>query len=189
MEVEEEHEVLRAVRRNAERLSSSSSNNNDIDDDNKDNAEAISSCLRSLRAHFCRGGQKGKKKRDEVSAKDCLRVRGGFVFRNCFFMNARALSSILFLSLRRTGTVSLSRDVRQSQSQTRAEKTHATCFDSFILNRSAGVFATGAKFPVVVGDLGCAPLEQRAESRRAVTAVHRDAFASERRRRIRRRRI
>jgi hypothetical protein len=101
MEVEEEHEVLRAVRRNAERLSSSSSNNNDnIDDDNKDNAEAISSCLRSLRAHFCRGGgQKGKKKRDEVSAKDCLRVRGGFVFCNCFFMNARALSSILFLSL------------------------------------------------------------------------------------------
>ena len=126
MEVEEEHEVLRAVRRNAERLSSSSSNDDNIDD-NKDNAEAISSCLRSLRAHFCRGGgQKGKKKRDEVSAKDCLRVRGGFVFCNCFFMNARALSSILFLSLRRTGTVSLSRDVRQSQSQTRAEKTHAT---------------------------------------------------------------
>ena len=31
MEVEEEHEVLRAVRRNAERLSSSSSNNNDED--------------------------------------------------------------------------------------------------------------------------------------------------------------
>ena len=62
-------------------------------------------------------------------------------------------------------------------------------FDSFILNRSAGVFATGAKFPVVVGDLGRAPFEQRAESRRAVTAVHRDAFASERRRRIRRRRI
>ena len=76
MEVEEEHEVLRAVRRNAERLSSSSSSNNS-DDDNKDNAEAISSCLRSLRAHFCRG--QGKKK-NEVSAKDCLRVRGGFVF-------------------------------------------------------------------------------------------------------------
>ena len=79
MEVEEEHEVLRAVRRNAERLSSSSSDNNIDDDDNKDNAEAISSCLRSLRAHFCRGGQ-GKKKKNEVSAKDCLRVRGGFVF-------------------------------------------------------------------------------------------------------------
>ena len=78
MEVEEEHEVLRAVRRNAERLSSSSSNNND-DDNNKDNAEAISSCLRSLRAHFCRGQGK-KKKTNEVSAKDCLRVRGGFVF-------------------------------------------------------------------------------------------------------------
>jgi len=77
MEVEEEHEVLRAVRRNAERLSSSSSNNND--EDNKDNAEAISSCLRSLRAHFCRGQGK-KKKTNEVSAKDCLRVRGGFVF-------------------------------------------------------------------------------------------------------------
>jgi uncharacterized membrane protein YhiD involved in acid resistance len=76
MEVEEEHEVLRAVRRNAERLSSSSSNN---DDNNKDNAEAISSCLRSLRAHFCRGQGK-KKKTNEVSAKDCLRVRGGFVF-------------------------------------------------------------------------------------------------------------
>jgi hypothetical protein len=84
MEVEEEHEVLRAVRRNAERLCSSSSNNNnnnndDDDDDNKDNAEAISSCLRSLRAHFCRGQGK-KKKKNEVSAKDCLRVRGGFVF-------------------------------------------------------------------------------------------------------------
>jgi len=37
MEVEEEHEVLRAVRRNAERLSSSSSNDDNIDD-NKDNA-------------------------------------------------------------------------------------------------------------------------------------------------------
>ena len=86
MEVEEEHEVLRAVRRNAERLSSSSSsnnnnNNNNNDENNKDNAEAISSCLRSLRAHFCRGGQgKKKKKKNEVSAKDCLRVRGGFVF-------------------------------------------------------------------------------------------------------------
>jgi len=123
MEVEEEHEVLRAVRRNAERLSSSSSNDDNIDD-NKDNAEAISSCLRSLRAHFCRGGgQKGKKKRDEVSAKDCLRVRGGFVFCNCFFMNARALSSILFLSLSPTDwdCLSLSRRATVTVTDTRRE--------------------------------------------------------------------
>jgi len=123
MEVEEEHEVLRAVRRNAERLSSSSSNDDNIDDDNKDNAEAISSCLRSLRAHFCRGGgQKGKKKRDEVSAKDCLRVRGGFVFCNCFFMNARALSSILFLSLSDGLGLSLSLETCDSHSHRHAQR-------------------------------------------------------------------
>lgn len=122
MEVEEEHEVLRAVRRNAERLSSSSSNDDHIDDD-KDNAEAISSCLRSLRAHFCRGGgQKGKKKRDEVSAKDCLRVRGGFVFCNCFFMNARALSSILFLSLSDGLGLSLSLETCDSHSHRHAQR-------------------------------------------------------------------
>jgi len=122
MEVEEEHEVLRAVRRNAERLSSSSSNDDNIDD-NKDNAEAISSCLRSLRAHFCRGGgQKGKKKRDEVSAKDCLRVRGGFVFCNCFFMNARALSSILFLSLSDGLGLSLSLETCDSHSHRHAQR-------------------------------------------------------------------
>ena len=68
MEIEDEHERLKAVRRNCEKLvllvSSSSS-------DEEETTTTISNCLRSLRALFS--------KKREVSPKECLRVRS-FLF-------------------------------------------------------------------------------------------------------------
>jgi len=69
MEIEDEHERLKAVRRNCEKLvllvSSSSS------DEEEETTTTISNCLRSLRALFS--------KKREVSPKECLRVRS-FLF-------------------------------------------------------------------------------------------------------------
>jgi hypothetical protein len=69
MEIEDEHEQLKAVRRNCEKLvllvSSSSS------DEEEETTTTISNCLRSLRALFS--------KKREVSPKECLRVRS-FLF-------------------------------------------------------------------------------------------------------------
>jgi len=70
MEIEDEHEQLKAVRRNCEKLvllvSSSSSS-----DEDEETTTTISNCLRSLRALFSR--------KKEVSPKECLRVRS-FLF-------------------------------------------------------------------------------------------------------------
>ena len=70
MEIEDEHEQLKAVRRNCEKLvllvSSSSSS-----DEEEETTTTISNCLRSLRALFSR--------KKEVSPKECLRVRS-FLF-------------------------------------------------------------------------------------------------------------
>ena len=70
MEIEDEHEQLKAVRRNCEKLvllvSSSSSS-----DEDEETTTTISNCLRSLRALFSR--------KREVSPKECLRVRS-FLF-------------------------------------------------------------------------------------------------------------
>ena len=70
MEIEDEHEELKAVRRNCEKLVllvSSSSSSSDEDEE----TTTISNCLRSLRALFSR--------KKEVSPKECLRVRS-FLF-------------------------------------------------------------------------------------------------------------
>ena len=70
MEIEDEHEELKAVRRNCEKLVllvSSSSSSSDEDE----GTTTISNCLRSLRALFSR--------KKEVSPKECLRVRS-FLF-------------------------------------------------------------------------------------------------------------
>lgn len=72
MEIEDEHEQLKAVRRNCEKLvllvSSSSSSS---DEEEETTTTTISNCLRSLRALFSR--------KKEVSPKECLRVRS-FLF-------------------------------------------------------------------------------------------------------------
>ena len=70
MEIEDEHEELKAVRRHCEKLVllvSSSSSSSDEDEE----TTTISNCLRSLRALFSR--------KKEVSPKECLRVRS-FLF-------------------------------------------------------------------------------------------------------------
>ena len=74
MEIEEEHEQLKAVRRNCEKLvllvSSSSSSS---DEEEETTTTTISNCLRSLRALF-------SERKKEVSPKECLRVRRSFLF-------------------------------------------------------------------------------------------------------------
>ena len=72
MEIEDEHERLKAVRLNCEKLgllvfSSSSSD----EKEEETTTTTISNCLRSLRALFSR--------KKEVSPKECLRVRS-FLF-------------------------------------------------------------------------------------------------------------
>ena len=72
MEIEDEHEQLKAVRRNCEKLGllvSSSSSSDEKEEETT--TTTISNCLRSLRALFSR--------KKEVSPKECLRVRS-FLF-------------------------------------------------------------------------------------------------------------
>jgi len=72
MEIEDEHEHLKAVRRNCEKLGllvSSSSSSDEKEEETT--TTTISNCLRSLRALFSR--------KKEVSPKECLRVRS-FLF-------------------------------------------------------------------------------------------------------------
>ena len=72
MQIEDEHEHLKAVRRNCEKLGllvSSSSSSDEKEEETT--TTTISNCLRSLRALFSR--------KKEVSPKECLRVRS-FLF-------------------------------------------------------------------------------------------------------------
>jgi hypothetical protein len=69
MEIEDEHEQLKAVRRNCEKLVLLVSSSSSSDEDEE--TTTISNCLRSLRALFSR--------KKEVSPKECLRVRS-FLF-------------------------------------------------------------------------------------------------------------
>ena len=73
MDIEDEHEQLKAVRRNCEKLGllmvSSSSSSDEKEEETT--TTTISNCLRSLRALFSR--------KKEVSPKECLRVRS-FLF-------------------------------------------------------------------------------------------------------------
>jgi hypothetical protein len=69
MEIEDEHEELKAVRRNCEKLVLLVSSSSSSDEDEE--TTTISNCLRSLRALFSR--------KKEVSPKECLRVRS-FLF-------------------------------------------------------------------------------------------------------------
>ena len=69
MEIEDEHERLKAVRRNCEKLGLLVSSSSSSDEDEE--TTTISNCLRSLRALFSR--------KKEVSPKECLRVRS-FLF-------------------------------------------------------------------------------------------------------------
>jgi hypothetical protein len=73
MEIEDEHEQLKAVRRNCEKLGLlvSSSSSSDEKEEEETTTTTISNCLRSLRALFSR--------KKEVSPKECLRVRS-FLF-------------------------------------------------------------------------------------------------------------
>jgi hypothetical protein len=73
MEIEDEHERLKAVRRNCEKLGLlvSSSSSSDEKEEEETTTTTISNCLRSLRALFSR--------KKEVSPKECLRVRS-FLF-------------------------------------------------------------------------------------------------------------
>jgi hypothetical protein len=73
MEIEDEHEHLKAVRRNCEKLGLlvSSSSSSDEKEEEETTTTTISNCLRSLRALFSR--------KKEVSPKECLRVRS-FLF-------------------------------------------------------------------------------------------------------------
>jgi len=70
MEIEDEHERLKAVRRNCEKLTLLVSSSSSSDED-EETTTTISNCLRSLRALFSR--------KKEVSPKECLRVRS-FLF-------------------------------------------------------------------------------------------------------------
>ena len=70
MEIEDEHEQLKAVRRNCEKLTLLVSSSSSSDED-EETTTTISNCLRSLRALFSR--------KKEVSPKECLRVRS-FLF-------------------------------------------------------------------------------------------------------------
>ena len=74
MEIEEEHEQLKAVRRNCEKLVLlvSSSSSSSSDEEEETTTTTISNCLRSLRALF-------SERKKEVSPKECLRVRS-FLF-------------------------------------------------------------------------------------------------------------
>ena len=72
MEIEDEHEQLKAVRRNCEKLGLLVSSTSSSDEKEEETTTTtISNCLRSLRALFSR--------KKEVSPKECLRVRS-FLF-------------------------------------------------------------------------------------------------------------
>ena len=71
MEIEDEHERLKAVRRNCEKLGLLVSSSSSSDEEEEKTTTTISNCLRSLRALFSR--------KKEVSPKECLRVRS-FLF-------------------------------------------------------------------------------------------------------------
>ena len=71
MEIEDEHEQLKAVRRNCEKLGLLVSSSSSSDEEEEETTTTISNCLRSLRALFSR--------KKEVSPKECLRVRS-FLF-------------------------------------------------------------------------------------------------------------
>jgi len=72
MQIEDEHEHLKAVRRNCEKLGLLVSSTSSSDEKEEETTTAtISNCLRSLRALFSR--------KKEVSPKECLRVRS-FLF-------------------------------------------------------------------------------------------------------------
>ena len=73
MEIEEEHEQLKAVRRNCEKLVLLVSSSSSSSDEEETTTTTISNCLRSLRALF-------SERKKEVSPKECLRVRRSFLF-------------------------------------------------------------------------------------------------------------